>query len=389
MSYNNIALLGKALIGLSVGAGLLLISLLERTRLVTDQHTIVLDRSTGPGFRLRILHISDLHMSGRSLFRRWRLRRYIQQIRRLQYDVVVHTGDMLDDADGIDQAVSFLREIADGRPVFAVPGNHDYHSYSWLENILNVHTLRKWGWVGDIPLNDWLGRLGETAGQEGIVFLTNEGRRVHLNGADIWLAGVDDLMLGAPDMNRALATAPRDIPIILLSHNPDLFPWAAMAGVDIVLAGHTHGGQVRLPCIGAVITRTHVGRDMATGLVRLGKAFLHVTRGLGETLPLRLNCTPQATIIELLGSKSAASSQETHLSVSPDRPPPRDVQSVPTCTCPIPEPASLRAEGSSVRDRLPLPLGCVTMTNALTMRNDTWNCNRRRQGNPTSYPIDI
>ena len=92
-------------------------------------------------------------------------------------------------------------------------------------------------------------------------------------------------MLGEPDLNRALNGASPDVPVVLLSHNPDIYPWAAMAGVDLVLSGHTHGGQINLPGVGPILTRCNIGRD-TTGLTVRGNSVLHVSRGLGETLPV-------------------------------------------------------------------------------------------------------
>lgn len=276
-------------------------TLVERTRLQIDRYVIIPHRRLPPDYRLRILHVSDLHVNGRSPFCDWRLRRYAQRIKQLDYDIVVHTGDMLDNEAGIDAAVSFVQEIAGDRPAFTVLGNHDYHCYSWFENIFNVHTLRRHGFPIEIPIADYLDEFRERARQAGIIPLDNEGRLVRTADRMVWIAGVDDLMLGRPDINRALNGASLGTPVVLLSHNPDIYPWADLAGVDLVLSGHTHGGQINLPGIGPLLTRCHIGRDMATGLSRGQHGALHVSRGLGETLPVRLNCPHHATIIELRG----------------------------------------------------------------------------------------
>lgn len=275
------------------------ITLIERARLRIDHHIIVPDRPLPPGYRLRILHVSDLHVNGHSAFCRWRLRRYARQVKTLDYDIVVHTGDMLDNGVGIRAAVDFLREITGGRPAFTVLGNHDYHHYSWIENIINVHTLRRLGLPIEIPIADYLDELAERARDAGIVCLNNEGQLVRTGGRTIWIAGIDDLMLGEPNINHALNGASPNVPVVLLSHNPDIYPWADLAGVDLVLSGHTHGGQINLPGIGPVLTRCYIGRDVAAGLSRRGNSVLHVSRGLGETLPIRLNCPHHATIIEV------------------------------------------------------------------------------------------
>ena len=285
---------------------LMYVTLIERSRLRIDRHCVFTRKPVAPDFRLRILHVSDLHMNGRSWFRRWRLRRYARRLKGLDFDILVHTGDMLDNGPGIAPAVAFLREVAGGRPAFTVLGNHDYHHYSTLENLLNVHTLRRIGLPIQIPLAGYLDELKETAREAGIVTLNNEGRIVRASEHAVWLAGVDDLMLGRPDLNRALAGAPSDLPVLLLAHNPDIQPWAALAGTELTLAGHTHGGQISLPGIGPLLTRCQIGRERVTGLSTDSldgtHSVLHVSRGLGETLTFRWNCPHHATIIELVGA---------------------------------------------------------------------------------------
>jgi len=284
---------------LAIVAVLAYLSCVERVRLQIDRQVIVSDKLP-PGCRVRILHISDLHANG-SIFGRWLLRRYASQIRRLEYDLVAHSGDLLDNYAGIGPAVSFLQEVAAGRPAFTVLGNHDYHHYSWLENIVNIHTIKRMGLAVHIPIVGYLGELEERAREAGVTTLNNERHLVQVGECRIWLAGIDDMMLGEPNINRALDGASAGLPVVLLSHNPDIYPWAALAGVVLTLSGHTHGGQIDLPGIGPLLTRCSIGRKMAVGLTRRGGAALHVSRGLGETLPLRLNCPHHATVIELRG----------------------------------------------------------------------------------------
>lgn len=297
--FDNLSL--PLLVGflLAAAAALVYLVFVERVRLHIDGQVVVSDKLP-PGCRVRILHISDLHAQG-SIFGRWLLRRYASQIRRLDYDLVAHTGDLLDNYAGIGPAVAFLQEVAGGRPAFTVLGNHDYHHYSWLENIFNIHTIKRMGLVVHIPIVGYLGELEQRAREAGIITLNNEGCGVHVADCQIWLAGIDDMMLGEPNINRALNGASAGLPIVLLSHNPDMYPWAVLAGVDLTLSGHTHGGQIDLPSIGPLLTRCSIGRKMAVGLTLRDGAALHVSRGLGETLPLRLNCPHHATVIELRG----------------------------------------------------------------------------------------
>lgn len=286
-------------LALPAAFGLIYTGFIERMRLICDRHVVAVNG--GSDLHLRILHISDVHMSGRSPFRRWRLHRWASAIERCRFDLLVFSGDLVDDAAGVELGAAFLRRVARDRPIYAVHGNHDYHNYSMWENILNVHTLHRLGLVPDIPINGNLARTEAIYARHGITVLTNEGRLLRHNGVEFWLAGVDDLMLGSPDLNRAIQGAPPDVPRVLIAHNPDLFPWAEMAGFDLILSGHTHGGQIRLPLLGPIVTRSALNKELSAGLTRNSHGALHVSHGLGETIPLRFRCPPQATIIELVG----------------------------------------------------------------------------------------
>ena len=116
------------------------------------------------------------------------------------------------------------------------------------------------------------------------------------------LAGVDDLIMGRPDLDAALATVsprPADAPIVLLSHNPDLFFEAASRGIPLVLSGHTHGGQVRLPGLPVLVRQSRYRLDEGRYLAR--GAEIVVSRGFGATgVPLRVLCPPEAVLLHLV-----------------------------------------------------------------------------------------
>ncbi len=120
-------------------------------------------------------------------------------------------------------------------------------------------------------------------------------------GLDIYLAGVDDVLEGTPELPRTLAGIPYDAPTILLSHNPDIIGEPGIDQADLILAGHTHGGQIVLPLIGPVHTQClHLGRGEASGYLRRGNTQVYITRGVGEGIPLRLGAAPQITLITVL-----------------------------------------------------------------------------------------
>jgi predicted MPP superfamily phosphohydrolase len=134
---------------------------------------------------------------------------------------------------------------------------------------------------------------------------TLHNRYVHLNhadlGLDIYVAGVDDVVEGTPQLRHALGEIPYDAPTILLSHNPDILLEPGVEQADLILSGHTHGGQIVLPLLGAVHTQSlHLGRKEVSGYLCRGKTQVYITRGVGEGIPLRFGAAPQVTLITIL-----------------------------------------------------------------------------------------
>ena len=120
-------------------------------------------------------------------------------------------------------------------------------------------------------------------------------------GLDIYLAGVDDFVEGTPELRRALMEIPYDAPTILLSHNPDILGEPGVEQADLILSGHTHGGQIVLPLLGAAHTQTeYLRRHEVSGYLRRGKTQVYITRGVGEGIPLRFGAAPQITLITVL-----------------------------------------------------------------------------------------
>ncbi|MCE9564871.1 MAG: metallophosphoesterase [Planctomycetes bacterium] len=167
-----------------------------------------------------------------------------------------------------------LSELKAPLGVFAVPGNHDMQRGG-----LVYHEL-----IATTPLCD----------------LTNRHQQVTLNGEHLWLAGVDDLWWGKPDLARALAGVPSGAAVVLLSHNPDFAEMRPDASVGLVLSGHTHGGQVYLPALGAPWLPSRYGEKYRKGLVQGPASSVFVSRGLGEAgVPLRVNVPPEVCMLTL------------------------------------------------------------------------------------------
>ncbi|HKQ96336.1 MAG TPA: hypothetical protein VJV75_00530, partial [Candidatus Polarisedimenticolia bacterium] len=133
----------------------------------------------------------------------------------------------------------------------------------------------------------------------GIAVLHNRSVSIAPDGASpLALAGIDDRHAGKPDLDAALGGVPPGAPVILLSHNPDVLFDAARHGVALVLSGHTHGGQVRIPGLPVLVRMSRYRLD--EGQYRTGSTVLVVSRGLGVTgLPIRLFCPPEAVLLTL------------------------------------------------------------------------------------------
>ena len=128
-----------------------------------------------------------------------------------------------------------------------------------------------------------------------------------MNGLPIELLGLDDAHLRWHDLRVAPRRAPDRLGVAVM-HSPDTAPESAALGYDLVVAGHTHGGQVRIPGIGALVTNCSMPRRLASGLIRMGSAVLHTSPGLGTSkyAPFRFGCRPEATLLELRPRPPAA-----------------------------------------------------------------------------------
>lgn len=136
--------------------------------------------------------------------------------------------------------------------------------------------------------------------------LTNSSIRIQHrvgepDGVDLFLLGVDDVSEGAPDLQCALQGVPADATKVLLSHHPDILEDPASRRVDLILSGHTHGGQIALPWLGAAHTQSlHLGRTEAAGYLQRDSTQVYISRGIGEGIPLRFCARPQITLLTLL-----------------------------------------------------------------------------------------
>ena len=219
----------------------------------------------------RIVHLSDLHYG--PLVDPRHLQRAIEIANELRPDMIALTGDYISqERSYAAPCAEIVGRLKAAHGVYAVLGNHDH----WTDAKL----------------------IADLFQAEGIRMLINEGVRIDARGEAFWLAGVDDTMVGLEDLSLSLAGARDDEFQLLLAHNPTILRRAARAEVDLVLSGHTHGGQVTLRP-----EKNRSGkprRRMLRGLGRRANTQIYVTRGLGTVvLPIRYGCPPEVTLLEL------------------------------------------------------------------------------------------
>ncbi len=217
---------------------------------------------------LTILHISDLHFHGtpdRDYFRF-----VMDRCADWQPDLVALTGDIADSTRHMRWIVPILGRLRWRSAAFAILGNHDH----WLDTSYIRRRLRRLGM--HVPSNSW--QQIEVRG-EPLVVIGHEGP---------WLKPPPDLR-----------DCPREPFRLCLSHTPDNIRWARRAGVDLMLAGHVHGGQVRFPLFGSVLVPSRYGRRYDCGVFDESPTLLHVSRGLSGDHPLRYLCRPEVTRLTL------------------------------------------------------------------------------------------
>ena len=269
-------------------------ALIERNWFVRRSHVVPCLPSGAPP--MRILHISDLH------FRQGhrRKKRFLQRCAETQPDLVVCTGDFLDHEDGIETAVAAVGALKPRVAAMYVLGSHDYVASKPLNPLkyLRGPSNRKPFAGRALPWEDLVARLE----QAGWTLMINRATTLEVKGlGTVDVVGLDDPHIGRDDLSVA---SPRTAPGFRLGivHSPDGAPPLAELGYDLIVCGHTHGGQLRVPGFGALVTNSTLHRRMARGLHPMNGAWLHVSAGLGTSTyaPVRFACRPEVCVLELV-----------------------------------------------------------------------------------------
>jgi len=222
---------------------------------------------------LSIVHFSDLHFTGR--IGKTYFLDVVELSNQLEPDLVAITGDLVDKSACIDWIPDTLSRLSSRCGSYFVLGNHDLQ--------VDVDRLRR------------------TLTGAGLVDLGGRWVEVPVYQETVVLAGSQlPWIPPAADMRAAPPHSGRGGPLrVLLSHSPDQVDWARVHHFDLMLAGHTHGGQISLPLIGPIFTPSRTGVKYASGVFHLPPTILHVTRGVSAQLPLRLNCPPEVARLVL------------------------------------------------------------------------------------------
>jgi uncharacterized protein len=226
-----------------------------------------------------IIQFSDTHLGFQYSIKQ--LEKLVERINRIQPDMVIFTGDLMDAPNKYterDEIAPILQKLNAPFGKFAVYGNHDHGGYG-TDLFRSIMT------------------------NSGFVLLQNNAQEIKMiDEGRIHIIGLDDAMLGKPNLSNAMASLPQDSFKILLAHEPDLANNVIGHGIHLQLSGHSHGGQVKIPFIGALVTPP-LSEIYQEGLYEIkndSPLLLYVNRGLGTTrLPFRFLSKPEITLFTL------------------------------------------------------------------------------------------
>ncbi|MET8349546.1 MULTISPECIES: metallophosphoesterase [unclassified Micromonospora] len=284
---------GTAAVG---AATLAYASLVERNMFTLRRYDVpMLPADAEP---LRVLHLSDLHMMPDQA----RKQRWVASLAALDPDLVVVTGDNMAHPGAVPGVLRALQPLLDYPGAF-VFGSNDYTGPVWKNPFTYFLPDREYTDGVDLPYEE----LRQVFTGAGWLDLNNARTMLKAGGRQIDLVGVDDPHIERDDYGAVDGRVSSSADLsIALAHSPEprVLDRMAADGFGLLLAGHTHGGQVCVPGVGALVTNCGLPRSMARGLHRWpgSDSWLHVSAGLGThpTAPVRFACPPEATILTLI-----------------------------------------------------------------------------------------
>ena len=251
---------------------------IEPNRLIVREESIQIDNWPRELDGLKIAVLSDIHAGG-SFINDKKLHLIVDRTNALHPDLIVILGDYMSSNGTFRRRVepevfgAVLKNFSAPLGTYSVLGNHDW----------------------------WYSGAKVRAGleQNGIKVLENEVLQINARGVSLWLVGLADLWTRPQRIEQTVAKVPEGQTMIALTHNPDIFP-NVPERVPLLLAGHTHGGQVRFPFIGSVVEASEYGQRYERGHVFENNHHLFVTTGIGTSIvPLRFGVTPEIVLLTL------------------------------------------------------------------------------------------
>lgn len=250
---------------------------------------------------IRILHLSDTHFTESNP----RHKKLFSKLNTLNPDFIFITGDIIDHDAGASEAARILGDLEMKVGTYAILGNHDYYDYEFIDNfryhLKGIRTSKR--------ANN-AHALKQKLEERGIHVLVNDCRQVDVNGMSVVIGGTDDPITQKVDFDRALSGMKPDSLNLLLTHIVDsvlsIKNEQKSNDLDFVFAGHTHGGQFRIPFIGGYVYGFKMAFHYVDGIHRWKNAYTCVSRGLNasRTLTHRFCCRPEVIVVDIVPDSS-------------------------------------------------------------------------------------